>query len=221
MKRRGAAAVFGIGVLCMAVASGLEPELGAVQVALVGVGISVASCLLGLICGLSAVFGPRVFDSLLARALESSALLPTSVALILVLSTHAGVLSVLLVLSAIRGVRIGRCVRGEVLRLQQLPMLEAARALGASVPHQIRRYYLPALHDLLALELGSGVVWCLSLAAAVGFMRSDLALAGSGLLGATPVMQALVAGGAILLGAGCLLLARPPKHPSQSTGQFN
>lgn len=222
MKRGAvAAAAFGLGVLSIAAAAALQPDLGAVQIALVGVLISVTSCLLGLACGLCAVFGPRALDSLLARAVEASALLPTSVALLLVLATHPGLVSVLLVLSAIRGLRIGRCVRGEVLRIQQLSMLEAARSLGADGPHQIRKHYLPALHELLALELGAGVVWCLSLAAAVGFMRSDLRLAGSGFVNASAGIQLLVAVGAILLGVGCLLLASPGRDQRRSVSPFS
>ncbi len=182
------------------------------QLTLIGVAVAVFGVVVGCGVALAAAFGPRGVDRLLARGVEASAALPTIIFLALVLMARPGLGSILLLLSLLRAFRVARPLRAELLRLQTLDWAVASRALGASTWHTFLYGYLPALLELVALELGSGVLWTLGVVFATGFMRPEL-LAQASLLspGAGAVSGSVWLGGA-LLGAGSLGLVFPRRR---------
>lgn len=209
MKPQLALSLLLAGLILTALGAALSGVPGVFQLALIGVSVAVFGVLLGCGLALTAAFGPRAVDRLLARGVEASAALPTVIFLALMLIARPGLVSCLLLLALLRAFRVARPLRAELLRLQTLDWALASRALGASTWHSFLHGYLPALLEVLALELGSGVLWTVGVVFAVCFMQPELmpqALPLSQLKGGVGPLAWL---GCALLGAGSLGLLFP------------
>ncbi|MCA9627516.1 MAG: ABC transporter permease subunit [Myxococcales bacterium] len=200
----------GVGVSGLGAFSSGSPQL--FQLTLVGVSVAIFGVALGCMLALAAAFGPRTIDRLLARGVEASAALPTVIFLALILIARPGLGSCLALLGMLRAFRIARPLRAELLRLQTLDWALASRALGASTWRIFLHGYLPALMELLALELGSGVLWTLGIVFATSFMRPDLLLEGTLLARSAGGSGALGWLGGALLGLGSLGLVFPDRR---------
>ncbi|MEZ4371702.1 MAG: ABC transporter permease subunit [Polyangiaceae bacterium] len=212
MRFRLALSLLGLGLAMSALGSALAGSPGLFQLCLVGVSVAIFGAVLGVGLALSAAFGPRAVDRLLARGVEASAALPTVIFLALMLIARPGLASALGLLALLRGLRVARPLRAEFLRLQSLDWALASRALGASTWHQFLHGYLPALLELLALELGSGVLWTLGVVFATSFMRPELLPQGTLLTSGAAGVAPLGWLGAALLGAGSLGLVFPRRR---------
>lgn len=197
------------GLILTALGAALSGVPGVFQLALIGVSVAIFGALLGCGLALAAAFGPRAVDRLLARGVEASAALPTVIFLALMLMAHPGLGSCLMLLALLRAFRVARPLRAELLRLQTLDWALASRALGGSTWHLFLHGYLPALLELLALELGSGVLWTLGVVFAVGFMRPDLLPQALPLAQVKSGVGPLAWLGCALLGSGSLGLVFP------------
>ncbi|MCA9641402.1 MAG: ABC transporter permease subunit [Polyangiaceae bacterium] len=212
MRFQVALLLLGLGLALSAAGSVLSASPGLFQLCLVGVSVAIFGAALGVALALSAAFGPRAVDRLLARGVEASAALPTVIFLALMLIAQPGLGSTLVLLALLRALRVARPLRAELLRMQTLDWALASRALGASTWRQFLYGYLPALLELLALELGSGVLWTLGVVFATCYMRPDLLPQGVLLFDAASGVAPLGWAGAALLGAGSLGLVFPGRR---------
>ncbi len=120
--------------------------------------------------------GTPLPDSLLARAIDITGALPTLVVLAVIRAS--GIippwLSLVLALSLLRSLEIARLVRGEVLRVGGTDYILAARALGASTRHVIRRHLFPHLLGPVLVSAAFTGASVVALEAALGFLGLGL-----------------------------------------------
>jgi len=131
---------------------------------------------LGLGFGALAGQGSPLPDALLARAVEVTGALPALIVLALVRASNAipAWLGFVLVLSLLRSVEIARLVRGEVLRVGGTDYILAARALGASTRHVIRRHLFPHVLGPVLVSAAFTAASVVALEAALGFLGFGL-----------------------------------------------
>jgi peptide/nickel transport system permease protein len=111
----------------------------------VGASVSLASLLVGTTLGLVIGFYRRL-DAVMMRVMDGLMAIPAILlALALMALMKASVRNVIIALIIPEIPRVIRLVRGSVLSLRELSMVEAARALGARTPRVLVRYLLPAL----------------------------------------------------------------------------
>lgn len=125
----------------------------------------------GVVFGALAGAGPRLFDAVLARAVELSGLLP-SVLLVALSSWHTrgDLLVYAIVLGTLRGVVLARVVRGEVLRVAAEPFTSGARALGLSPVELVTRHWLPHVQGPIAVTVALMVPYVVGMDAAMTFL---------------------------------------------------
>ncbi|MDH3397070.1 MAG: ABC transporter permease [Acidimicrobiia bacterium] len=111
---------------------------------LVGIGVALASAMIGTVVGaIAGFFGGRI-DTILMRFTDAMLALPALIFLIVVgriLGTS--VFNIVLVLTLIFWMPLARIVRGQFLSLKEKEFVEAARALGAKSGRIIFRHILP------------------------------------------------------------------------------
>jgi peptide/nickel transport system permease protein len=111
----------------------------------VGASVALASLVLGTTLGLVIGFYRRL-DAVMMRVMDGLMAIPAILlALALMALMKASVRNVIIALIIPEIPRVIRLVRGSVLSLRELTMVEAARALGARTPRILLRYILPAL----------------------------------------------------------------------------
>jgi peptide/nickel transport system permease protein len=131
---------------------------------------------LGATIGGLAGTGSRMAEFALARGVELLGTWPSVilVALVRLASPSGGTLHLVLLLGLVRGVHLGRLVRGETLRLAASDFAWAARALGVGRVRLLRRHLLPHLGGLILAQTALGTAWVVAL-------EAGLTMAGLGL----------------------------------------
>lgn len=147
----------------------------------IGAALGTAIGLLTVSHPISDVVAQRVFDVILAFPA-----LVLGIALTAVLSPGATTVAIVIVLAEIP--IFGRLTRTSVLRVRELPYVEAARVSGASNTYVLRRHVLPNSVESL------GVQFALSLSLAV-FVEGALSFLGIGVTPPTPSLGAILAAG--------------------------
>lgn len=180
-------ALFG-GAIARAFPEGSAPNswfLGARTTTMTAVIVAAVATSVGLVLGAAAGLGPRVIDSLLSRAIEMAAGMP-SVVVALVVSRMAPspFLTVPVTLAVLRGLETAKIVRREVVTLTATEFAVAAMALGSSRARLFRKHLLP---HVIGPALASGT---LTAAAVVGL---EAALAFLGLASLGPSWGAMMA----------------------------
>jgi len=111
---------------------------------LVGSLVVIVSTVLGTIFGLSAGY-LRNLDALIMRTMDGLLALPDLLlAIALMAALGPNIANVILALGVVYTPRIARLVRGSVLVVRELEYVQAARALGATVPRTMLRHVLPS-----------------------------------------------------------------------------
>ncbi len=144
----------------------------------------------GVPLGIAAGYASPAADGLLARLVELSGAWPTLVIVAVVWAArgHPDAASFVLVLGALRAVRVARLVRGEVLRVGGEEFVLAARALGLPTKSVLRHHVLP--HAL------TPVLTCAAFTpAAVVGLEAALGYLGVAMPPSLPAWGALLAGG--------------------------
>ncbi|MGC4933415.1 ABC transporter permease [Gordonia sp. DT30] len=129
----------------------------------------------------SDVVAQRVFDVILAFPA-----LVLGIALTAVLSPGATTIGIVIVIAEIP--IFGRLTRTSVLRVRELPYVEAARVSGASAAYVLRRHVLPNSVESLSVQ------FALSLSLAV-FVEGALSFLGIGVTPPAPSLGAILAAG--------------------------
>lgn len=114
------------------------------------VGIMSVSVLvsIGVLLGALAAYYGGLVDLLLMRLLEIVHALPTLLLLVTILAVimptgWSSVVAMMVVIGLVRWTDVARLVRGEILRVQTMQYVEAARALGCGSARVIFRHILP------------------------------------------------------------------------------
>lgn len=108
----------------------------------IGAGVALASAIVGIVIGLLAGFY-RVLDAPLSRLVDAMMAFPDILlAISLVAILGGSVMNVVVALAIVYTPRIARVVRASTLVVRELPYVEAARAVGSSVPYILSRHVL-------------------------------------------------------------------------------
>jgi ABC-type antimicrobial peptide transport system permease subunit len=184
-----ASALFG-GVAARAFPEGSAPSvwfLGARATTVTAIVVGAVATLVGLALGASAALGPRVIDSLLSRAIEMAAGVPSVVvALVVARMAPAAFIAVPVTLAVLRGLETAKVVRRELITLSATEFAVAAMALGSTRGRLFRKHLFP---HVIGAALASGT---LTAAAVVGL---EAALAFLGLASLGPSWGAMLAVG--------------------------
>ena len=125
----------------------------------VGLGVAIVATAVGMLLGLVTGF-VRLADSIVMRFMDGlMAVPPVLLAIALMALTRASLENVILAIAIAEIPRVTRLVRGLVLSLRELPMVEAAIASGSGLPSILFRHILP---NTLAPLLVQGTFICAS-----------------------------------------------------------
>jgi oligopeptide transport system permease protein len=175
------------------------------------VGVLAIAVPLGWSLGLLAGAGPRIADTLLARAIEFGGVLPTVVLVAVVVAAEPTAESFVLVVGVTRALYLARIVRGEALRVSHAAHVMAARALGVSRLRVLTGHVSPPTLGPLLVGTAFTAAATLGLETTLSFMglglSQDAASWGSQLSSSSgPATAALAVAIALATGA-CVLLA--------------
>lgn len=137
-----------------------------VGVAVVGVSSAVGS-VIGAVAG---YVGGRV-DQLIGRLMDVLMAFPgilLAIALVAVLGPSLR--NVVLALVTIGWVGYARLVRGQVLKVRELEYVQAARALGASLPRVLARHVIPATFSTVSVQATLGMAGAIIAEASLSFL---------------------------------------------------
>jgi peptide/nickel transport system permease protein len=110
---------------------------------IVGVSVAFLSTLLGLAIGLAAGYS-RIVDAIVMRIMDGMMAVPSILlAIALIALTKASVTNVILAITIPEVPRVVRLVRSVVLTIREQPYIEAALAIGTSLPRIFSRHLLP------------------------------------------------------------------------------
>ena len=110
---------------------------------IVGVSVAILSTLFGLVIGLAAGYS-RVLDAIVMRVMDGMMAVPSILlAIALIALTEASVTNVILAITIPEVPRVVRLVRSVVLTIREQPYIEAALAIGTSLPRIFSRHLLP------------------------------------------------------------------------------
>ncbi len=103
---------------------------------------------IGILLGSVSAYYGGVLDLLLMRLLEVVHSVPALLLLVTMLSVimptgWRAVVAMMVVIGLVNWTGVARLVRGEILRIKQMPYIEASRALGYGAPRIILRHVLP------------------------------------------------------------------------------
>jgi len=125
----------------------------------VGLGVAIFATAVGMLIGLVTGF-VRLADSIIMRFMDGlMAVPPVLLAIALMALTRASLENVILAIAIAEIPRVTRLVRGLVLSLRELPMVEAAIASGSGLPSILFRHILP---NTIAPLLVQGTYICAS-----------------------------------------------------------
>lgn len=137
----------------------------------VGVAVVSISSLVGLALGLLAGYLGGAVDQLLGRVMDILMAFPgilLAIALVAVRGPSLG--NVVFALVVIGWVGYARLVRSQVLRLRELEFVQAARALGASLPRVLVRHVLPGTLPALTVQATLGMAGAIIAEASLSFL---------------------------------------------------
>ncbi|PLS77755.1 MAG: peptide ABC transporter permease [Chloroflexi bacterium] len=131
--------------------------------AIVGIGTSLLSLLIGATIGSIAGMRGGTTDNVLMRLVDIFNSFP-SILLAVILATTMGqsVFTIVIALAITSWAGYARLVRGQVLALKNLEYVHAARTLGASERHLISRYVLPNILGPIAVALSFGIPYAMT-----------------------------------------------------------
>jgi peptide/nickel transport system permease protein len=130
--------------------------------AIVGIGASALSLLIGAAIGSVSGMRGGILDSVLMRLVDIFNSFP-SILLAVVLATALGqsVLTIVIALAITGWAGYARLIRGQVLALKNQEYVHAARTLGASERHLIVSYVLPNILGPIAVALSFGIPYAM------------------------------------------------------------
>jgi ABC-type dipeptide/oligopeptide/nickel transport system permease subunit len=131
--------------------------------AIVGLGASGLSLLIGALIG--AVSGMRggMTDSILMRLVDIFHSFPSILlAVILAAALGQSVFTIVIALAVTGWAGYARLIRGQVLAFKNLEYIQAARTLGASEGHLILRYVLPNVLGPIVVALSFGIPYAMT-----------------------------------------------------------
>jgi peptide/nickel transport system permease protein len=141
------------------------------------VSLLVASCsvaialVLGFLAGAIAAFGGRVADSVAMRLVDITMTLPPVILLLVLASiTGPGIGWTILVIALLSWPTLARTVRARLLEVRERDFVIAARGLGATTAHIIRRHALPNCADILIVTATIQVANAVLLEAGLSFL---------------------------------------------------
>jgi peptide/nickel transport system permease protein len=110
---------------------------------IVGVSVAILGTLIGLAIGLVAGYS-RIVDAIVMRIMDGMMAVPSILlAIALIALTKASVTNVILAITIPEVPRVVRLVRSVVLSIREQPYIEAALAIGTSLPRIFSRHLLP------------------------------------------------------------------------------
>lgn len=110
----------------------------------VGILTSLAAVLVGTLYGAISGYKGGRWDAWMMRVVDVAYSLPDILLIILItVVIGRGFLGIFLALTLVSWVTVARIIRGEVLRIREMPFIEAARALGTSEVRILFRHILP------------------------------------------------------------------------------
>jgi peptide/nickel transport system permease protein len=130
--------------------------------AIVGVGTSLLSLLIGAVVGSISGMRGGLTDTILMRIVEIFNSFP-AILLAIILATALGqsVLTIVIALAISSWAGYARLIRGQVLALKNQEYVQAARTLGASEDHIIRKYVLPNILGPIVVALSFGIPYAM------------------------------------------------------------
>jgi peptide/nickel transport system permease protein len=131
--------------------------------AIVGLGASLLSLVIGAAIGSIAGMRGGTLDSILMRMVDIFNSFP-SILLAVILATTLGqsVFTIVIALAVTGWAGYARLIRGQVLALKNLEYVHAARTLGASEGHLILTYVLPNILGPIAVALSFGIPYAMT-----------------------------------------------------------
>jgi peptide/nickel transport system permease protein len=127
---------------------------------LIGVGIG----------GIAGTFGGAL-DAVLMRITDGMLAIPIFFFLLVVMAIFgSGLSQIVIVISLTTWMPIARIVRGEILRIRELPYVEAAHALGARQAHVILAHILPQTIPAVIVAATLGVANAILLESALSYL---------------------------------------------------
>lgn len=166
----------------------------------IALGATLVSFVIGTVLGLWAGFRGGLADMIVMRLVDFMFAFPAYfLDLILVVKFGRGMVPILMAIGVTGWAGYARLVRGLVLSMRSGDMVEAARALGATNSHVIRRYLFPNVMNSMVVALAFGIPGDLT-------VMAGLSVVGMGLLPPMPSFGNMIAqAGGMVLGYPWLL----------------
>lgn len=138
---------------------------------LVGLSVVAASAGIGTILGSAAGYYGGWIDEAISRVTDILMAFPgilLAIALVAVLGPS--LTNVVFALACIGWVGYARLVRGQVLRAREFDFVQAARALGATVPRVLGRHVLPTVLNAVVVQASLGMAGAIIAEASLSFL---------------------------------------------------
>jgi len=138
---------------------------------LVGLSVVTISAAAGVLIGAVAGYVGGALDTLVGRLMDVLMAFPgilLAIALVAVLGPSLR--NVVLALVTIGWVGYARLVRGQVLKVRELEYVQAARALGASMPRVVARHVIPATFSSVTVQATLGMAAAIIAEASLSFL---------------------------------------------------
>lgn len=145
--------------------------LGARVSLLVGISVVGVSSLVGVTIGAIAGYLGGWVDTLIGRVMDVLLAFPgilLAIALVAVLGPS--LTNVVLALVTIGWVGYARLVRGQVLKVRELEYVQAARALGATLPRVLVQHVVPATFSAVSVQATLGMAGAIIAEASLSFL---------------------------------------------------
>lgn len=138
---------------------------------MVGAAVVLISALAGTFVGAVAGYAGGWIDEVVGRVMDILLAFPgILLAIAMVAVMGPGLSNVVLALSLIGWVGYARLVRGQVLKIRELEYVQAARALGASVPRILARHVVPATLSAVIVQATLGMAGVVIAEASLSFL---------------------------------------------------
>lgn len=137
----------------------------------VGLGASAFSVLVGVIIGMPSGYLLGKYDLILQRFCDAVMAFPGLMILITVMSLiGGGVWQLILVLGVLGGIGSQRLFRAAAISIRENAYFEAARAIGSSTPHMLRRHVLPNILPIAVVSFSMSVAGNILAEASLSFL---------------------------------------------------
>jgi peptide/nickel transport system permease protein len=138
---------------------------------IVGLAAPTLNAIVSLVIGVFSGYGGGKFDLIMQRFVDSWMAFPS---LIIYLSIMAvlggGMFQVVLVLGISGGITSSRTIRSAVLSIKANTYVEAARAIGSSVPHLLFRHILPNIMPMVIILFSMHIASAILAEATLSFL---------------------------------------------------